>query len=554
MRGAPGAVREAAERAAGLLDRHYRWLLPVALIAMASFAWTRRFVLDDAFISFRYALNLVEGHGLVWNLGERVEGYSNFLWTLLMSVPFLLGIDPVAFCFRLGPLLAITTLYFCSRIAFLLVGSRSAALISVILVGSNPSFAAFATSGLETPLVTCLETLMLWLLLERAPSTRLDSARRIGMSLVAAAALLTRLDAALVVGALLVIEALDSWRRIPSRAEASRALALLCVPVLLLVGGWFGWKYVYYGSLLPNTFYAKTGAGLAWLRGTQYFRAFVSSYLFFPLLLVLPLSSLRLWTESWRALAALTWMSLIPPVYVAAIGGDFMEFRMLVPVLPPLILLIVWGVVVLLRQPLLQAACILLVLVGAVHHARTFRYTAGVESIAGLASHLHHPAADWVGIGKTLGQTFHDSPDVTVAVTAAGAIPFYSRLPALDMLGLNDAWIARHGVAIDEKPGHNRVASLAYMLARPTHLVLAHPWVSEPSPASRTAYAFLELRRFGYLVDTTPESLPSGASIIEVPLDSARVFVALNLTPHPAIEALVRAGQWRRFSIARSNR
>ncbi|MGB7063098.1 MAG: hypothetical protein WBF13_12190, partial [Candidatus Zixiibacteriota bacterium] len=45
-----------------------------------------RFVCDDAFISFRYAKNFVEGHGLVYNIGEKVEGYSNFLWTLLLSL------------------------------------------------------------------------------------------------------------------------------------------------------------------------------------------------------------------------------------------------------------------------------------------------------------------------------------------------------------------------------------------------------------------------------------------------------------------------------------
>lgn len=43
------------------------------------------FLTDDAFISFRYARNLVEGHGLVYDLGEYVEGYSNFLWVLELA-------------------------------------------------------------------------------------------------------------------------------------------------------------------------------------------------------------------------------------------------------------------------------------------------------------------------------------------------------------------------------------------------------------------------------------------------------------------------------------
>ena len=73
-----------------------RWLFPALVVAAAgivlaryvsvlSWAWPMK--LDDAFISFRYARNLVEGAGLVWNPGEPpVEGYSNFLWVLLLAV------------------------------------------------------------------------------------------------------------------------------------------------------------------------------------------------------------------------------------------------------------------------------------------------------------------------------------------------------------------------------------------------------------------------------------------------------------------------------------
>jgi arabinofuranosyltransferase len=53
------------------------------------------FMLDDPFISFRYARNLLDGHGLVFNPGERVEGYSNFLWIILLTPFMKLGFDPV---------------------------------------------------------------------------------------------------------------------------------------------------------------------------------------------------------------------------------------------------------------------------------------------------------------------------------------------------------------------------------------------------------------------------------------------------------------------------
>ena len=73
---------------------------PVAVVAVASLlliAFASRFsdfVTDDAFITFRYAHNLLTGHGMVFNPGERVEGYTNFLWVLCSSVALFVGIDP----------------------------------------------------------------------------------------------------------------------------------------------------------------------------------------------------------------------------------------------------------------------------------------------------------------------------------------------------------------------------------------------------------------------------------------------------------------------------
>jgi hypothetical protein len=40
---------------------------------------------DDAVTSMQYAKNLAHGHGLVFNQGERVDGYTNFLWVLVMT-------------------------------------------------------------------------------------------------------------------------------------------------------------------------------------------------------------------------------------------------------------------------------------------------------------------------------------------------------------------------------------------------------------------------------------------------------------------------------------
>jgi arabinofuranosyltransferase len=65
-------------------------------------AWMLRFVQDDAYISWRYADNFARGWGLVWNHGERVEGYTNFLWTLILTIPHVVGIDVETFAIAVG--------------------------------------------------------------------------------------------------------------------------------------------------------------------------------------------------------------------------------------------------------------------------------------------------------------------------------------------------------------------------------------------------------------------------------------------------------------------
>ena len=96
-----------------------------ALFLAAGLAWLvaremhfATWVDDDAFISFRYARNLAEGNGLVFNTGERVEGYSNFLWTVVMAGCHKLGFDLPSAARLLGALFSILSpmmLFFFTR-------------------------------------------------------------------------------------------------------------------------------------------------------------------------------------------------------------------------------------------------------------------------------------------------------------------------------------------------------------------------------------------------------------------------------------------------------
>ena len=73
--------------------------LPILIILSCAiyFAWDLRWVCDDAFISFRYAKNLSEGSGLVYNPNEFVEGYTNFLLDFANESPSFWGMDVLLF-------------------------------------------------------------------------------------------------------------------------------------------------------------------------------------------------------------------------------------------------------------------------------------------------------------------------------------------------------------------------------------------------------------------------------------------------------------------------
>ena len=78
--------------------------LPIPFFVLGILAGLE-FIKDDAYISFRYAHNLVTGHGLVFNTGERLEGFTNFLWVLVLSPFEALGWDLFQVCEVLGTIL-----------------------------------------------------------------------------------------------------------------------------------------------------------------------------------------------------------------------------------------------------------------------------------------------------------------------------------------------------------------------------------------------------------------------------------------------------------------
>jgi hypothetical protein len=520
------------------------WGLILAFLALAC---ANAFIQDDAFISFRYAENLVNQGELTWNPGEpeRVEGYTNFLWVLLLSAPAALGIDLILASKVLGLLFFVLSCFLTYRLGLVVFQSTWWALLAMTFVGTNYTFSAYATGGLETQLQALLITAAVYVTL-RAFMKGVAPTRRslLGLSAVCLLALLTRLDSAIPVAVLCFY--------VLSHAPKHRAstTAFLILPVLLILGLWHVWKWTYYGDLFPNTFYAKATyfSWGVWRAGLVYVYAFVQSYLLIPFLFLAIVFRRHLTARAEMAIPlaiVLLWCA-----YTIAVGGDFMEFRQLVPILPLALILVTRLIRALPGRPV-QTAFTAMVFAGSLHHAATFEGIGGIESIGQLDAWVTDENQGWRRAGVVLNEMFAaTSKPVTIATTAAGAIPYYSRLPAIDMHGLNDRWIARHAPVVRDRPGHQREPTLEYLIDRGTNLVLGHPLIEPKNVVASPELKLADLARFR-IEDARAGLLPKESTVLEIPLSSDYKMTVLYLHRHDHIDRIIRERKLTTINIRR---
>ncbi len=543
--------RRTSPAALRLGPREERWLAGLVIAGCVALAVSNAFVLDDAFISFRYARNLVETGELTWNPGEAVpvEGYTNFLWTLLLAAGLALGVEPVIASQVLGLAAFLATLLVAYRLAVEVLGSPGRGIIAVGLLGTNYTFSCFATGGLETQLQALLITTCAWTARQIAHGAP-GAGRYAILSLLTAAAVMTRLDSALPCAMFFGWAWIASLRkRPPPWAIVARAIAS-AVPALLVLGPWLLWKLAYYGDILPNTYYLKVlPISLAIIgQGLGYGLNFIYSYQLLPsvvLALARFKSLLRHQELSAFSLVVLAWCA-----YVVRVGGGFMEFRMIVPVMPLAFLIITFVTIELPARP--RALLIALVVFGSGFHAWNFNVAAELETISSLRRHIENESENWPRIGEVLGELFAEAEDpVMIATGAAGAIPYYSRLPTIDSAGLSDLWVAHHTPVLGIRPGHSKRAGFEYLVRRRVQLVFEHPWIRRlTGPAeSETTFPARRLPDFA-IVDLA--RLPADVRLLEIPVDDSHGFKVLYLVPNPSVDEVIEQRGLRTWTLDRN--
>ncbi|UCC21999.1 MAG: hypothetical protein JSW23_09360 [Planctomycetota bacterium] len=403
---------------------------------------------DDAMISMRYADNWANGHGFVWNPGERVEGYTTFLWTAIMGICHLFRLSPTRTCL-LVQILGIPILWCCLVATALLARSCRltpvSACCAVVLVGGFYNLIFFTLFGMETGLLTCLVTFAL------ADSVRCihEKQGRITPLLWFAPALLVRPDV------LPIMLFVLSFLCISVRQGRARLVAgLLAVALVLSIH--FLWRYRFYGEWLPNTYYLKaTGWPLADRIVVGIRQSFWTAVtLGLPALLA---AMVLLRPKRWHFL--ILGCFTIAVAYQVYVGGDAWPLsRFVLPVSPGLFVLAAQGIdrtvaffmkrnVITSRLRIQVALTVLCVIAtNAINWNHFFLLTR--PQTAGDRR---------MNIRCVLAVEKIAEPDACVAVGYAGVFPYFSRRRCVDLFGKCDSHIARLPAHSEvRRAGHNK--------------------------------------------------------------------------------------------------
>ena len=474
------------------------WLLPLALalfvlwsafylyrLSFIAIDGNRYFSLfDDGMISMRYAWNLSHGHGLVWNVGEYIEGYSNLLMVLWMSIFTALFSKPWAVL--AVQVLGIPMLFGVATLAKKLAETLYAAETWGKLAG----WAAFWMTllyypliywtylGMETGLLAlCLLAAVFFLLRWFTLGRDWDL---YWMALAAGLAFLTRNDAAIYPVIMFAFLGLHLLKDRTKFWLVMRAGLLFSAFVV----GQLAFRGLYYGQILPNTFVLKmSGVPLS----VRIFSGLIFMTTFFEqsalVLLLAALGALLKPNRNKLFLFSLLGASLAYEIWV---GGDAWRYwRFTAPIFPLGLILALgagvqmadglktrvsgWG-----QKPLAEACLSGVALVAVLTTALPFR-----EEIFSTEM-LRQGSVNQHFMNVVIGLEQLTTPDSTLGVFSAGLMTYYTGHRSLDFLGKVDAYIANLPPDLSGKigwygmrtvPGHNKY-DLYYSIKQlqPTYL------------------------------------------------------------------------------------
>lgn len=459
---------------------NYFCVVALCMLIIGAAAAKKSWLSQDAFISLRYVENVHEGHGLVFNPGERVQGFTHPLWLLLLCM------FPPQYSMCWAQALGIL----CTCLTVAVLGwtwrdcsYRTLALTAAVaILVTSRSYREWSTGGLENSLLH----LALALLIATISRQRATVGWAIFLGITTSIVCLTRMDHLLLISPLLFATALKAWR-IASlrRISLGFVIGLLPLAVWILFAAW------YFGFPLPNTAHAKV-VGASWFQvaqGIRYFGDYLLSepahfLVILAAMLWLPVRRIGDWPQLHAIPPAMTIGIILQVIYLTYIGGDYMRGRFLTG-----LLLVAAFVVSGTIAQAFQAA-----------PRRAFSAMAALGAFLGggwIATRYESPYSGWSGVAR-VSFDYKPFPELesfpqyaqlrtakrklsalTKYCSHFGAFPIrYSNLGddtfglnnglrIVDTLGLTDPFIARCRPSRRNRPGHVlRDVPLSYYEAR----------------------------------------------------------------------------------------
>lgn len=493
--------------------RIYQILFILLLIAFVFYGWAFiqrtaidvdgqkiHALFDDAMISMQYAKNMAQGHGLVWNAGEKpVEGYSNPLWVLLMAGIHLfpMAITQTSFYVKLMSLafLALNVI----AIKFLadqLTDNKIISLLAAFLTAFYFSLNNWSLQGMEVGLQALLLSLALFISIRTLKEKRFSFWPYVLLGF----GILLRMDTA---APALAATAVFAW--VDEKRSKDHLLWGLGA-IALTLGGLTLFRILYYREWLPNTYYLKLGGVSAILRisiGLRRFWDFVwnSNWALFALPVTLPILDRR------KILWPLYAVFLSQVAYSIYVGGDAWEHvgganRFIAAVMPIFFVLFgltighLYDLIINSRKSKLKwmfaAGQVFIVLFGT-FSLFSFNRLLVQDDISKWTLREKPVFTESVDRYAQMGLALRDvtTEDAVIAVVTAGNIPYFSERKAVDLLGKNDPVIARGPARINSslfepgnyRPGHNKW-NYAYSIGELKPDVVAQIWENTDEEAA----------------------------------------------------------------------
>lgn len=500
-------------------------LLIVLSIVFVIICMNNKFIQDDAYISFRYVENFVNGNGLVFNIGEKVEGYTNLLWVLLLSVFVFMKMSIESVSQILSVIFGIVVLIMTYYLSGLFPLNDEAKLSKKVKVDSNASvkyfdliaplflvftssFIFWSVSGMETTMFISFVLCGIYFYLKDRKPDKLNYQFPLFILL----ATLTRPEGMYFFGLIMIHKFFFAIKE--KKAEGLKeffsknnilSYLVYIIPVIL----YFLIRYSYYGYLFPNTYYAKAGFSSEYLNtGLDYFTKFLTSYLIYGIVLIAPLYLFKK-RECFFELTLFYLLIVSFILYVISVGGDVLkQGRFFLPVLPLIYILFAKFLNEMYYKfrasmngsvagGIIAVACAVICI---------FYYTSQKENLDsdiqgenGLVQKMKLSGAWFKTKQQGLGRPLN------VAATTIGAVSYFAgpQVNVIDILGLTDKEVAHNPKRIPEISDQSigwkeRNYNADYIMSRDPDYVYFSTGVKPSAYGERALYTVEEFMKYYY--------------------------------------------------------